>query len=254
MGLPDDGLPGPGAFERAGLLAWPGIEVDWDGAWIRRAAGGYTQRANSVQSLDPADDAHVTTRIGASVDWFAARGLPPIFRITPLASPAIDQALDAQGWQSLDASQLFATAIEPGPADPRGALYDLLDPRFLAAQQQLAGLSAARLEGMKALLGVIAVPARGIVLHGDDGAPLASALMAVAEDIVITGNVVTDARHRRQGHGAAMMRTGHAWAHQAGARIAALNVAADNAAGQALYRSLGYAYQYDYHYRVPGTP
>ena len=247
-------LPDAEAFERAGLLAWPGIEVAWDGGWIRRAAKGYTQRANSVQSLDVTDDRNVTARIAASVDWFAARGLPPIFRVTPLASPAISQALDAAGWQAIDASQLFAASLEAVDPDPRGALYDLLDPRFLAAQQQLAGLSEARLAGMTALLGSIAVAARGIVLHGADGAPLASALMAIADGIVITGNVVTDARHRRQGHGAAMMRTGHAWAHAEGARVAALNVAADNLGAQALYAGLGYAYQYDYHYRIPGTP
>lgn len=248
------GLPGAEAFERAGLLAWPGIEVEWDGGWIRRAAKGYTQRANSVQSLDPTDDADVPARINASVAWFADRGLPPIFRFTPLASAAIDQALDAQGWQRIDASQLFAMPLQAGEADPRGALHDLLDPAFLAAQQRLAGLSDEKLAGMTALLGSIAVPARGIVLRAADGTPLASALMAVADDIVITGNVVTDARFRRQGHAAAMMRTGHAWAHQAGARIAALNVAADNLGAQALYAGLGYAHQYDYHYLVPGTP
>ena len=50
-------LPGPDDFERAGLKAWPGIEVEYDGSWVRRATLGYTQRANSVQALDPADDA-----------------------------------------------------------------------------------------------------------------------------------------------------------------------------------------------------
>jgi GNAT superfamily N-acetyltransferase len=75
--------------------------------------------------------------------------------------------------------------------------------------------------------------------------------MAVADGIVITGNVVTDKTQRRKGYAAAMMRTGLAWAHGVGARVAALNVAADNTGGQALYRSLGYAHRYDYRYRVP---
>jgi len=74
----------------------------------------------------------------------------------------------------------------------------------------------------------------------------------VGNGIVITGNVITDTAQRRKGYGAAMMRTGLAWARSAGATIAALNVAADNSAGQALYRSLGYARQYDYTYRIPG--
>jgi ribosomal protein S18 acetylase RimI-like enzyme len=48
-----------------------------------------------------------------------------------------------------------------------------------------------------------------------------------------------------------MMRTGLAWAKSAGANLAALNVAADNPAAQALYAGLGYARQYDYAYRTP---
>ena len=48
-----------------------------------------------------------------------------------------------------------------------------------------------------------------------------------------------------------MMRTGLAWAREAGATIAALNVAADNGAAQALYAGLGYRRMYDYAYRTP---
>ncbi len=48
-----------------------------------------------------------------------------------------------------------------------------------------------------------------------------------------------------------MMRTGLAWAKAQGATVAALNVQADNAAGMALYASLGYRHQYDYTYRIP---
>ena len=75
--------------------------------------------------------------------------------------------------------------------------------------------------------------------------------MAIGDGVVITGNVITDTRQRRRGYGAAMMRTGLAWAKSAGATLAALNVAADNAAGKALYTSLGYSRQYDYTYRTP---
>ena len=49
------------------------------------------------------------------------------------------------------------------------------------------------------------------------------------------------------------MRTGLAWAKAEGATVAALNVQADNPAGQALYASLGYSRQYDYAYRIPAA-
>jgi GNAT superfamily N-acetyltransferase len=245
------GLPGADAFERAGLKAWPGIEVEWDGKWVRRAANGYTQRANSVQSFDPADDDNAPARIEGAVDWFASRGIRPTFRVTPQAGPRIIAALDDAGWTTVDASHLFAMELGSMTADPRGQLYDLLDPSFLGVQKYLRGYSDEKLAKLRALLEAVDVPGRGIVLYSPEGAPVASALMSIGDGIVITGNVITDPTQRRRGYGAAMMRTGLAWAKSAGATIAALNVAADNPAAQSLYRSLGYARRYDYVYRTP---
>lgn len=246
-------LPGVDAFERAGLKAWPGIEVEWDGNWVRRAANGYTQRANSVQSFDPADDDNAADRIEAAAAWFVARGIRPTFRVTPQAGPRTLAALDAAGWERVDDSHLFAMELGSTAPDPRGQIYDLLDPSFLGVQKYLQGYTDERLAKLKAVLEAVDGPGCGIVLYTPEGAPVASALMAIGDGIVITGNVITDPKQRRKGHGIAMMRTGLAWAKSAGATLAALNVAAGNAAGQALYRSLGYARQYDYTYRIPAA-
>lgn len=244
-------LPDVDAFERAGLKAWPGIEVEWDGKWARRAANGYTQRSNSVQSFDPADDDDAPARIEAAAAWFTARGIRPTFRVTPQAGPRILAALDAAGWARIDDSHLFAMELGSTDPDPRGQLYDLLDATFLSVQKYLRGYSDEKLTKLRAVLEAVDGPGRGIVLYSPEGAPVASALMTIGDGIVITGNVITDTRQRRKGYGAAMMRTGLAWAKSAGATLAALNVAADNAAAQALYESLGYRRQYDYSYRYP---
>ena len=243
-------LPDMLTFEQAGLQAWPGIEVEWDGQWVRRAAGGYTKRANSLQCFDPADDVDAEARLAAGVAWFEARNIPPVVRTTPLASASLNAALDAQGWAEIDHSHLYAMDLGEHEPDRQGRTTDLLDPQFLAAQQALQNYSDAKLAQMRAVLAVMAVPACGIVIERD-GVPVASGLMAIANGIVITGNVITDPTRRRQGLGAAMMRTGLAWAKAQGASIAALNVQADNDAGKALYASLGYAHQYDYTYRIP---
>jgi GNAT superfamily N-acetyltransferase len=246
------GSPGIVEIERAGLKAWPGIEVEWDGSWVRRASNGYTQRANSVQCFDPADDGNVVERIAASRRWFEDRGLKPIFRVNPLTAPALNAALDAAGWDAIDHSQVVAMELGPVGSDPRGEVLALHDPEFLAAQQRLSGNSDEKMAKLRAVLGVLEVPAIGIVLRAPDGRAVSSALMAIADGIVITGNVVTDQSERRQGYGGGMMRTGLAWAHAAGAKYAALNVVAENAVAQAFYRGLGYRHQYDYVYRVPG--
>lgn len=243
-------LPDTLAFERAGLQAWPGIEVDWDGKWVRRAAGGYTKRANSLQCFDPADGGDAEARLAAAVAWFRARGIVPVVRTTPLASAELDAALDAEGWATIDRSHLYAMQLGDHEPDAEGRATTLLAPEFLAAQQALQGHGDASMARMRALLAVMAVPAAGIVVYRD-GVPAASGLMAVADGIVITGNVITDRARRRQGLGAAMMRTGLAWAKAQGATVAALNVQADNEAGKALYAGLGYRHQYDYTYRIP---
>lgn len=247
-------LPDPAALEAAGLRCWPGVESEWDGRWVRRAANGYTQRANSVQCLDPADDADAPARIAAAADWFRARNIRPTFRVTPLAGPSTIAALDEAGWAEIDHSHVFAMELGSIAADPRGHLHDLLDPAFLAAQQQLRSYDDSKLARLRAVLEQIDIPARGVVVRDSDGAAVASGIFDVADGIVYAGNIITDAARRRQGFGVALMRSGLAWAQSAGASVAALNVAADNPNGQALYRSLGYERRYDYHYRYAVTP
>lgn len=244
-------LPGPAAIERAALKAWPGLEAEWDGQWVRRAANGYTKRANSVQSLDPADDSNAPDRIAAAAAWFEARGLTPVYRVTPLAGPNTIAALDEARWDSIDHSYLVAMPLASMQPDVRARLFSPRDLAFVSAQRRLQGYNDQTTEKLRAVLGALTVPARGVVVFTDEGEPVASGLMAVADGIVITGNVVTSPAHRRKGYAAAMMRTGLDWAREAGAAVAALNVAADNVPARALYAGLGYRRQYDYRYRVP---
>lgn len=245
-------LPSVEAFERAGLKAWPGIEEQWDRAWVRRAAGGYTKRANSTQCFDPDDFEDADLRVVSASSWMVVRKIRPVFRITPLSSPELNATLDEAGWASIDDSHLYAMDLASQEPDGQAQVLPVLDPKFLANAQRLQAYDDTAMTGMKNLLAVFKVPAAGVLILRD-GVAVASALFAVADGIVIAGNVVTDPTRRRQGLGSALMRTGLAWAHSQGARVAALNVQADNAAAKALYQGLGYAHQYDYHYRVPGA-
>lgn len=243
-------FPDAETIERAGLLAWPGIEEKWDGAWIRRAAGGYTKRANSTQCFDPDDFEDADLRVISASSWMIMRKIRPVFRITPLSSPELNATLDEAGWSEIDASHLYAMELGDHEPDREAEILPVLDPRFLAVAQRLQGYDGATMTGMKNLLAAFKVPAAGIVLTRE-GEAVASSIVALADGIAITGNVVTDPSRRRQGLGSAMMRSGLAWAKREGARFAALNVQADNDAAKALYAGLGYRHQYDYSYRVP---
>lgn len=247
------GIPEPQALERAALQAWPGLEVEWDGAWVRRAANGYTKRANSVQSHDPADEADAPHRLAASRDWFETRGLSPCFRVNPLTGPRVVSALDAADWRAHDRSLVLARALEAADPDPRARALAPLDPVFLAAQRELQGYDEARTERLAAILGALDLPAVGMVLVDRD-AVVAAALFDIADGIMFAGNVVTAPAERRKGYGRSLMQSGLAWGCAQGARVASHNVQADNDAAIRLYESLGYRLQYDYVYRTaPAT-
>jgi GNAT superfamily N-acetyltransferase len=243
-------------IEMAGLQAWPGIETERDGQWVRRAAGGYSKRANSVQCLDPADGADAAVRIAAARQWFEERGIDPVFRVTPLTAPAILEALRAAGWIFFDHSRTMAMDLAELDAglDPRAELMAPDDARFLSAQRALQEYDDATVGKLRAVIAAIAVPATGVVIRAEDGRPVAAALMGIADGIAVAGNVITARAERGRGYGKALMRSALAWAKRAGASFAALNVAADNPPALALYGSLGYAVVYDYHYARPSSP
>ena len=246
-------LPGAMEIERAGLECWPSVEIGWDGSWARRAARGYTKRANSTQCFDPADDRDIAARVADARAWHEARNLTPIFRINELAPLALVEHLDAAGWVTLEHSRVMGMMLDEGDPDPRFAVLAVDDPDFLDAQARLKQLSPEETKQLRAVLRIIMTPACGLVLRDADGQPVASALLAVSEGIAITGNVITAPAARRQGIAARLMRTAHAWAGLHGATVAALNVVADNEAALALYSSLGYRPLYDYVYRLPGV-
>jgi N-acetylglutamate synthase len=206
-----------------------------------------------VQCLDPTDDENAPARIAASRRWFETRGVMPAFRVTPLAGRRLTESLDEAEWRAFDHSRVLVTALEGRGIKPdaRAEVLPADDPTWLSAQRLLQGYDAATLERLSAIVGAIEVPVRGVLLHSADGRAVASALMSVADGIVFAGNVVTAASERRRGHASAAMRSGLAWAVGEGAKVAALNVLADNEAALALYGSAGFAHVYDYHYRKP---
>ena len=246
-------LPGVSEIEAAGLRAWPAIDSAADGRWIMRAAGGYTKRANSVQSLDPADDDDVAARLERAVRWYRDRQLPPVFRVTPLAGPGTLAGLAA--WTPFDRSLVLAMDLGPASSGA-GDAPTLLKPaasEWLTAQRQLQGYDEPTAERLRRIVEQIKAPARGLVSFGEDRQPAASALIVVVSGLSFTLNVVTAEAQRRQGHSRRLLLAAMAWARQAGARRAVIQVLATNAPAIALYESLGYSHVYDYHYRRLGS-
>src|SRR6185295_19964156 len=91
------------ALERRALRAWPALETREEAGWIQRLSGGYTKRANSINALEPESgfSLELKDRLEAA---YRERGLPPIWRLTPLAPAETDPFLAQAGYRRIDES------------------------------------------------------------------------------------------------------------------------------------------------------
>ena len=246
-------LPSVLEVETAALTAWPGLYAAYDGLWVWRAARGYSNRANSIQCLDPADGHDASLRLARFTDLFTRHGLKPVFKTSPLTAPEITQALDGLEWENFGASHVLRMSIGTRAWTPRHhtALFEPADPDWHLVQAEMSGYDAATIETVRLIIERIACDRRGVVAYDESGVPAAAALACVANGVAIFGNVVARPSHRGQGYGRAVMGAALNWARDAGAVAAGIQVAADNVAAIKLYTSLGFADGYDYTYRRP---
>ncbi len=239
--------------ETAALTAWPGLFTAFDGHWVWRAARGYSNRANSIQCLDPADGADAPERIARFTELFARHGLPTVFKTSPLTAPEIHATFRSLGWESFGASRVLRLSMRARewPAHHHTALFAPTDPQWHEAQAAMSGYSAATAETVRLILAAIACDSRGVLAYDEAGLPAAAALACVSGGVAIFGNVVSSPAHRGKGFGRAVMAAALNWSRDAGATGATIQVAADNAVALALYASLGFGDGYDYGYFRP---
>ncbi|MBL8807323.1 MAG: GNAT family N-acetyltransferase [Rhodospirillales bacterium] len=230
--------------------AWPALQTLVHDGWLLRFAHGHTKRANSVNVLWPGRTP-LDRRIAHAEALYRQYHLPPTFRITPLCEPALDQALAARGYATID-----PTLVLEAPIDGLAALaaegVELADH---AAPDWVDGFCAATATGpaTRAVLGrmlaAVVPPAAFARTRDASGADLAFGMGVTEGEALGIFEMLTLPAARRRGLAA---RTIAALARQArarGARRAYLQVVAANAAARALYAKLGFAEVYAYGYR-----
>jgi GNAT superfamily N-acetyltransferase len=250
-------VPSVLAVETAALTAWPGLLTAFDGHWVWRAARNYSNRANSIHCLDPADGHDAATRIARLSALFVRHGVHPAFKLSPLTAPEILSTLATLDWETYEPSKVLRMEMAARAWTPRHhtALFDPNDRQWRLAQAEMSGYDADSTETVRLIIERIACEARGVLAYDRDGVPAAAALAAVAGGIAIFGNVVSRPAHRGQGFGRAVMEAALNWTRDVGAQAAAIQVRAPNAPAVALYQSLGFAHAYDYSYCRPrGAP
>jgi GNAT superfamily N-acetyltransferase len=240
------------------LAHWLPRDTERLGDWVLRAAGGFTNRGNSVlvtgsPGIPPAAAVeHVTA-------WYVARGLPP--RAAVPAEVGRNSVGGAEpfaraGWLPLaGASAVVLTArtaaLTVGLELPAGLTLDLADHPD-AAWRALYRYRGQELPpgGVELLL---SAPEQVFASVRADGTTVAVGRGSLAHAWLGVTAVEVAHEHRRRGLARAVLAALAAWGAAGGARSTYLQVAEGNAAALALYLSAGFTvhHRYDYLSRIP---
>ncbi|MBS0410909.1 MAG: GNAT family N-acetyltransferase [Proteobacteria bacterium] len=217
------------------------------GGWRLNASRGFSGRINACWPL-AAPDRPVGDAIAAVEAWYAARGLPPVFKLAEAAVEPNDLAgrLQARGYRS-HTETLMMTGPVAGAADPGVLVGEALDPDFAAVFAAAGHADPADTAERLGALERTPRP-RGFARFDVAGAPVAIGAVAVDGDWAGVFAMRTAAAHRRQGLGGRIFRALLDHAAREGARRAYLQVEAVNAPAIALYQQAGFSTAYSYLY------
>lgn len=240
--------------EEACLNAWPSPRQMMLGGFLLRAAGGRVRRANSLYPLrgGPRDPSPI---IDAVVTIYRGLGLAPLFRV-PTLVPAMDAPLAQRGYGAEGETSTLLADLQAHRPEMRDGVEITTEPteEWRAARAAFNDVFDPGAVVYRAMVELIALP-KAFAARRADGKLVAIAFGVVHQGVMIAESVATHPEHRQRGYGRAIMGALLDWAQAHGAWGAALQVQSDNAAGLALYRSLGYTRElYRYHYRrVPAV-
>ncbi len=248
-------------IEDAGINASAPPQQRWVDGWLLRYSPGKAKRARCVQAV--ADGRlPLAERLALCQAVMDGAGLPLVVRITPFSRPSgLDAALAALGWNRQDDTRVMVATQCPAVAEPlsAGLLWQRLDgAAYAEVVGALRGSPPAQRQAHAQRLALSPVPYQGWVLRQADvgtsagaGPVLACGQSAAEADLVGLYDVFTAPQARGQGLARLLCSRLLAQAHAAGARCAYLQVDADNHAARSVYRRLGFADAYAYHYRTP---
>ncbi len=219
--------------QRRAFALFPDLQTIALGDWtLRASASHHARRANSVLAMSSPEAPRSTTRpveapVQTVVEWYAARGTPPIAAVLP-DSPE-QRIFEEAGWV-------------PESAEP--------DTQFLIA-------SVAHTQRTK-------LSSDGVDLTETDG--LAVATITVGDAVIAEGvaayfadwvgfrSIAVHPSHFRAGHATAIMAALIEWGAEQGATTAYLQVLGDNAPALALYGRLGFSLHHSYRYLTLTDP
>jgi ribosomal protein S18 acetylase RimI-like enzyme len=243
------------ALELAAFEAWQAEEVIALGPWWLRFMHGVTNRANSVWAGPGEPPGGIERAIERAEAFYAARRLPAIFQITPVADARLDVLLEARGYaliepvsfQVADAAQVARLAQRP---DIRAHSDAHLAEEWFELSGRRGRFRGGDVGVYRAFLERIA-PRAGFASARSLGAaaPAAVGLTIVAPPLAGVFSMLSLPEQRRRGLGEAVLAELARFAASRGAERLYLQVEVANEPARALYARAGFVEAYRYHYR-----
>lgn len=242
------------ALEERMFNAWPALQTIHMDGWLLRMAGGHTKRANAASPWLPSD-LPPDELIAAVRDLYAKAGIEPMVRLTPLASPGIDAALEAAGWSFYDPTMVMVAPLGEsvsigGDAEARVVLEDAPSDAWVRG----AAIAYELADWQRDILGRIVASIRvdtAFATVSLGGEPLGYGLAVAERGYVGLYDLAVTPVARGRGVGARMVTELLAWGVGRGACTGYLQVRETNEGARALYRRLGFADVYRYWCRKP---
>lgn len=234
-------------LEASCRAALPALHEERAGDWLLRVSGGETKRVNSANPV--VAGARVAEAIAPAARLYAAHRLPCRLRLTPLADPGADAMLAGADWAVVDPSWTMVAPLVSQPEADGVRICPRPDAAWLARAEPLSGRSDVASAIQARLLAALPGPVALAAIEAD-GEVIAAGYASIGESRAQLSDIVVAPSARRRGAGRRLVAALLGWAYAQGCGEAMLQVLADNEPARRLYRSLGFADAYPYHYRV----
>ncbi|MBX3599170.1 MAG: N-acetyltransferase [Rubrivivax sp.] len=242
-------------IEDAGLNASAVPQQRWLDGWLLRLSPGKIKRARCIHALAEGR-LGLDERLGLAQAAYAEAGLRTMFRLTPFTRPAaLDAELAARGFVAEDDTRVMVRPSLAGaraPALPPGLAWRSLDATaFAETVGELRGSPPEHRRVHAERLALSPVPYRAFAIADPaTGAVLCCGQAAREGALVGLYDIFTAPQARGQGLAGLLCERMLSDSASEGVEVAYLQVDAVNAAARAVYRRLGFADAYAYHYRV----
>lgn len=229
----------PRDIDLATIKTWPAAVTDERNGWFYLASGGVTGRVNAAWPLDWRG-----SDVDAAIDdveaWYAARNMPPRFKLTDDAfAPAdLPAHLARRGYVAVTPT-LIMTAPLAARTSEDVALSSVMPPLFDQVLQD-STTNADDLEERRSIARRLPQPA-AFAVRERDGRAVAVGASASAGSLAGVFLMRTAPDSLRQGHARHVLRALMSWAATNGAAHAFLQVEADNAPAITLYEREGFS-------------